>query len=147
MAQGYHPEQDDTNELEQDEITTFQELIVILRWAIEIVKVDILFEVSTLSIYQATPCEVHLEEIYHIFALKKNTNLTLYFEPQDPNIDPSCFNRDYVNAFKDHYQYAEEQFPSSHMCPKSQGVPVSTIVLSMHCMQPIKLLLGVTLVS
>ena len=43
IAQWYHPELGATNEIDQDNITTFQELIRILRWAIKIGRVDILF--------------------------------------------------------------------------------------------------------
>ena len=46
MAQGYHPELDVTDKLNQYGITKFQELIRILWWAIEIGGVDILFELS-----------------------------------------------------------------------------------------------------
>ena len=87
----------------------------------------ILFEVSNLSSYQAALREVHLEQIYHIFSFLKNrTNLTPYFDPQKTNIEPSWFNGDSVNAFKDQYQDFEEQFLPSHMCPESRGVTVST---------------------
>ena len=87
----------------------------------------ILFEVSNLSSYQAAPREVHLEQIYHIFSFLKNrTNLTPYFDPQKTNIEPSWFNGDSVNAFKDQYQDDEDKFPLSNMCPESLGVPAST---------------------
>ena len=44
-------------ELDSDGIMMFQELIGMLRWAIEIGRVDILMEVSTLSAYQASPIQ------------------------------------------------------------------------------------------
>ena len=90
MAQLYNPELDAMNGLYQDKIITFQELIGILQWEIEIGRLGILFEVSNLSSYQAEPREGRLDQIYHIFDyFKNNTNPTLYFYPQDPNIDPS----------------------------------------------------------
>ena len=55
MAMGYQSYIDSSLELNQDFITTFQELIGILRWADEIRRVDILTEISMLSSYQASP--------------------------------------------------------------------------------------------
>ena len=60
MTQDYQPETDDSEELDADGVTTFQELIGILHWAVEISRVDILTEVSMLSSYQALPREGHL---------------------------------------------------------------------------------------
>ena len=89
MASNYYPEMDSSPELDSPEIRTFQELIGILRWAVEIGRVDILTEISMLSSYQAAPRQGHLDQLYHIFAhLKKKPKLTLYFDPQEPHIDP-----------------------------------------------------------
>ena len=127
MSQGYRPETDESPELDSDGITIFQELIGILRWAIEIGRVDIHTEVSILSSYQASPREGHLNQIYHIFSfLKKNPKLTLYFDPQEPNIDPSWFNGDSVDIFREQYRDAQEQLPPHHLCPKPRGRSVTT---------------------
>ena len=69
---------DTSEELSADDITFYQELIGILRWAVEIGHVDILTELSFLSSYQASPRRGHLEQVIHIFAfLKKNPKLTV----------------------------------------------------------------------
>ena len=73
----YAPELDVTEELDERGVTFFQELIGILRWATEIGRVDILFEVSLLSQYQASPREGHLSQLLHIFAfLRPNSSKT-----------------------------------------------------------------------
>jgi hypothetical protein len=47
--------------------------------------VDILYEVSILSQYQASPKEGHLEQIMHIFPyLKKKPKLSIYLDPSLP---------------------------------------------------------------
>jgi hypothetical protein len=126
IAQNYVPEQDVTEELNSDDITTFQELIGILRWAIEIGRVDILTEVSMLSSYQASPRQGHLEQLYHIFAyLKKKPKLTLYFDPSIPNTDPSWFSGDTAETFKDQYRDAKEELPPAHMLPMARGRSVT----------------------
>ena len=57
MTSNYQPEMNSSPELDSDGIMMFQELIGMLRWAIEIGRVDILMEVSTLSAYQASPIQ------------------------------------------------------------------------------------------
>ena len=119
MDQSYHSELYTRDETDQDGITTFQQITRILHWAIEIGRVDILFEVYDLSRYQVAPREGHIEQIYHIFGFLKNMpKLTLYFDPQEPNIDISWFNGDSVDAFRDQYRDAEEKFTPLHMCPE-----------------------------
>jgi hypothetical protein len=62
----FSPEIDVTEELSEDNVTFFQELIGVLRWATEIGRVDILPKVSLLSQYQESPREGHLEQALHI---------------------------------------------------------------------------------
>ena len=57
ISLGYVPEIDSPPELEGEDITVFQELIGILRWAIETVCVDIHTKVFMLSSYQVPPPE------------------------------------------------------------------------------------------
>jgi hypothetical protein len=68
---GYKPEIDVTDELAPDLASRYMQLIGILRWAVEIGRIDIYLEVSLLSQYQANPRLGHLEAIYHIFAYLK----------------------------------------------------------------------------
>jgi len=59
-------------------VTRYQGLIGILRWAVELGRIDIFVEVSMLSSHNAMPRVGHLEAVYHIFAyLKKHENSTL----------------------------------------------------------------------
>ena len=61
-----------------------------MQWAIEIVRVDIIHEVSVLSSYQDAPRDGHLQQIFQNFAfLNKNPKLTLYFDPNLAIIDPT----------------------------------------------------------
>ena len=70
---GYKPEVDVTDELDQMLASRYMQLIGILRWAVEIGRIDIFLETSLLSQYQANPRFGHLEAAYHIFAyLKKH---------------------------------------------------------------------------
>jgi hypothetical protein len=127
MTSDYSPELDSTSELKENDITTFQECIGILRWAIEIGRVDILTEVSMLLAYQASPRQGHLEQVYHIFAyLKYKPKLTLYFDPLLPNLEPSWSIGDNAETFSQQYRDAKEQIPPDHMMPKPRGRSVMT---------------------
>ena len=61
MSSNYSPELDQSYELDPGEITMFQEIIGILRWMVELGRIDILTELSSLSSYQALPRLGHLE--------------------------------------------------------------------------------------
>ena len=62
----------DTSPLANDEqVTYFQNLIGILRWTIELGRVDILYEVSQLSKHLAEPRVGHLHQAIHIFSYLK----------------------------------------------------------------------------
>ncbi len=95
---GYKPELDDvTPELNNEVGSRFLQLIGILRWAIELGRMDIFVEVSQLSQHQALPRRGHLEALSYIFAylLKKHENgAQIVFDPITPNIDDCVFNSD-----------------------------------------------------
>ena len=124
MLSSFIPELDDSEELDPGDLQFFQEMIGMLRWATELGRVDILIEVSLLSQYQASARKGHMIEALRIFAfLEKNPKLSLYMDPQPPNLDYSLFSDD-VEEFKEYYRDAKEEMP--HRMPKSRGVPVVT---------------------
>jgi hypothetical protein len=83
----YTPELDVTEELADNDVTFYQELIGVLRWAI-----DVLLEVSLLSQYQVNPREGHLGQLLHIFAyLRKHPKVTLYLSPELPKMEYDSF--------------------------------------------------------
>ena len=124
MKQGYHPSDDISVELDDKDLRYFQELIGILRWAIEIGRLDILLEVSLLSSHLALPRKGHLEQVYHIFGyLKKGSRRRILMDPDYPRISEDRFVRYDWTEF---YRYAIEPLPPN--MPKARGHP-----MSMHC--------------
>jgi hypothetical protein len=67
----YRPELDVTPELGEAEASYYHTLIGVLRWIVELGRVDIDVEVSMMSLHLALPREGHLKELYHIFAYLK----------------------------------------------------------------------------
>ena len=125
-------ELDDSRLLEGDEITHYQELIGILRWATELGRIDILLEVSLLSSYAAMPRWGHLQELYHIFAfLKKSPKFSLYMSPELPNFDAVVSKRN-PDDFKEHYRDAKEPMPSRMPIPRGKPVVMSAYVDASH---------------
>ena len=103
MVSSFVPELDGTPELEPDDHRFYQEMIGMLRWATELGRVDVLYEVSLLSQYQASPRQGHMEQVLHVFAfLDKNPKLTLYMDPSDANLDYKIFKTD-ASEFKEYY--------------------------------------------
>ena len=80
MSTSYHPSEDVTREMNTKGLHTYQELIGILRWVIDIWRIDILLEVSLLSSHLVLPCIGHLQAVYRIFGyLKQVPKQRLYF--------------------------------------------------------------------
>ena len=94
LSNNYRPEVDVTPELSAEEAAYYQSLIGVLRWIVELGRVDICLEVSMMSSHLALPREGHLQQLYHIFAyLKKHHNAEMVFDPSDPVVDESMFSR------------------------------------------------------
>ena len=129
---GYKPEVDVTDELGPELASRFLQLIGILRWAVEIGRIDIYLEVSLLSQYQASPRLGHLEAAYHIFGyLKKHLDMgRLAFDPKAPDINEQHF---YNNAdWKEFYGDVEEELPPNMPEPRGHSVSISAFVDANH---------------
>ena len=118
---GYKPELDVTPELNDHLTSHYLQLMGILRWAIELGRVDMFVEVSQLSHFQALPRQGHLEAAYHIFAyIEHHKTSQLAFDPKMPNVNEAAFN---TNAdWRDFYGNLCEELPPK--MPKSLGKPV-----------------------
>jgi len=82
------------DELNLADAAYYQSLIEILRWTVELKRVDICWEVSMLSSCLPLPREGHLEELFRIFTyLKKKHNTEISFDPFYPVIDSAKFER------------------------------------------------------
>ena len=94
LSSGYFPEIDISPELEATEASYYHSLIGILRWMVELGRIDVCCEISMLSSHLALPREGHLEEVFHVFAyLKKHMNSEIVFDPTFPEIDMNDFQK------------------------------------------------------
>ena len=121
LLPGYKPELDVTDECDAEHHSRYQQLIGILRWAIELGRIDIQIEVALMSQYQASSRYGHLEGLYLIFHfLWKNPRRRLVMNPLEPSVDESSFHS--FADWKEFYGNVEEADPP-HM-PESLGILV-----------------------
>ena len=67
LYSNYHPSEETTVELDANGVQYFKDIIVVLRWAVELGRVENLLEVYFLSNRLDLPHEGHLHQVYHIF--------------------------------------------------------------------------------
>ena len=118
FSSGYRPEVDVSPELGAEGHRYYQELIGMLRWAVEIGRLDILLEVSMLSHHLALPREGHLEQALHIFGyLKNHPKRKIAFDPDHPVVDERRF-KEY--DWYDFYRDAKEAIPPNKPPPRGR---------------------------
>ena len=127
---GYEAEIDISPELNADDATLYQSLIGVLRWALELGRVDIMTELGILSSYLAMPREGHLEALWHMFAYLKNKhNSRMIFDPTYPKIDETTFHEcDWKNFYGD----VKEAIPPNAPEPRGKEVDLRLFVDSSH---------------
>jgi hypothetical protein len=126
----YRPETDLSKELGEDEASFFQSQIGVLRWMVEIGRLDIITEVSMLASCVAAPREGHLDAVFRIFAyLEKKHNSRLVFDPSYPDIDMREFKE---CEWKEFYGDAKEAIPPNAPKPRGKEVDIRLFVDSDH---------------
>ena len=94
LSSSYRPETDISEELKGAEASYYQSLIGILRWIVELGRVDICCEFSLMSSCLALPRRGHLDALFHIFTyLKSHHNSEMVYDPSTPEIDMDEFQR------------------------------------------------------
>jgi hypothetical protein len=118
------PELDVTDYCNSDEGNYFQQQIGVLRWMVELGRIDIAVEVSMLASYAAGPNQGHFDAMIHIFTyLNHHSRSKLVFDDsyveieQIPKQDWSTF-----------YSKAQEQLPDN--MPPARGRPMQMTVFA-----------------
>ena len=129
----YRPELDDTRELQGDMLSRYRQLVGILRWAVELGRLDIYIEVALLSQYLACPREGHLEGIYHIFAyLKRQPVAKIVLDPTTVSLDEDAFHNVDIQSWREFYRDVREELPVKMPEPKGKSVKICRFVDSDH---------------
>ena len=130
----YRPEIDITPELQGDDAAYYHSLIGVLRWIVELGRVDIDVEVSMMSSHLALPREGHLRELYHIFAyLKSHANTEMVFDPTPPvPFDMSLFERADWSFSPYDGEMLKEELPANMPRPLGTSMTMRVFVDSDH---------------
>ena len=101
-----------------------------LRWAVEIGRVDILLETSLLSTHLAMPRVGHLDQVYRMFGyLKLYPKRKLAFDPQHPIISERAF---CSFDWHDFYRGVEEAIPGDMPAPRGNAMSTHCFVDASH---------------
>ena len=119
----YRPELDVSPELGPRDAAYYQSLIGVLRWMVELGRIDICLETSMMSSHIVLPREGHLEQVHHIFSyLKKYHNTELVFDPSEPEIEGSMFERrDWASSEFGHVLEEGKELPPNMPQPRGVG--------------------------
>jgi hypothetical protein len=130
MKGNYHPELDVSPLLGPEQANYYMSLIGILRWAVELGRIDIYVDVTLLSSYMAAPRIGHMEQVLHIFAyLKCHLQSNLVFDP-----NPVAWNESEFTEYDrtDFYKDAKEPIPSNAPEPRGNAVQMNVFVDADH---------------
>ena len=136
----YKPELEATNYCDADLHTIYLNLMGMLRWMIELGRVDILHEASLLSQYMALPRLGQLQQALNMFKnIKANLKQGwLVFDPLDYDIEWTPFRENEISpteramAMKDLYHEAEDPIPYKMPKPLGKEVNINCFVDSDH---------------
>ena len=122
MRTAYRPELDVSIELPKKDAAYFQSLIGILRWIVELGRVDVCLETSIMSSMLALPRLGHLEQVLHIFGyLKSHHNAELVFDPTYPDFPEDQFPRKDWSTSEFGHLDAKEILPPNAPTPRGHG--------------------------
>jgi hypothetical protein len=130
LPTSYRPELDISPELDADDANYFQSVIGVLRWAVELGRVDITTEVSMLSSHLALPRAGHLVGAFHIFGyLEKKHNARMVFDPTYPTVDADTI---LTHDWTDFYGNVQEAVPTNAPDPLGKEVTMRCFVDADH---------------
>jgi len=128
----YRPELDATPLLGEEDAGFYHSQIGVLRWAVELGRIDICGEVSMMAAFSAAPRKGHLEAVMHIFAwMKKHERSRMvcdaaYFD-WDPPKEP-----DWSDFYPGAKEAAAKLIPPDMPEPRGKVVQVTTYEDSDH---------------
>ena len=131
----YRPELDTSQECSPAQVQFFQNIMGILRWLVELGRIDIGYEVSILSSYLAFPRTGHLQQALHIIKyVDIHPSNEITFDPQEFFIKSEDYNEAERkrNSMSSLYADAEEMVPDNAPLPKGKAVQINCFVDSDH---------------
>ena len=134
LEHGDHPEEDNSPELDPDNIKLYQSMIGALQWTVSLGRFDILAAIMTMSRFRVAPRIGHLDRLKRVYGyLKKFKQGAIRFRTNLPDLSGLESKRhDWTNGV---YNLEEQECPDD--MPEPLGLPVITITYVdanlMHC--------------
>ena len=129
MPMNYQPELDTTAECNPKLASVYQQLIGMLRWGVELGRVDIMYEVSIMSQYNACPRMGHLEKVFGIFSyLSTHSRSRIVFDPRPVPLEKNAMEYEW----KEFYRDAKERIPPNAPPARGKAVQMCCFVDADH---------------
>jgi hypothetical protein len=113
METNYRPELDVSPLLPPEKANYYQSQLGILRWIVELGRIDIATEVSMLTAHNALPRQGHLAAVFCMYSyLKTRPNARLIFDPTYAHINYDSFPHENWTEF---YGDVEEAIPLTRL--------------------------------
>ena len=129
----YKLELDISLECNHFEINYFQNLIGVLRWIVELGRIDIAYEVSSLSKFLAQPRTGHIYQALHIFKyLEVHIDNELSFDPFYQEIRSDVDPQRLMREMKEVYVDACEELPTNAPIPRGKSIQMNCFVDADH---------------
>jgi hypothetical protein len=130
LTSNYRPEMDVSPLLDQDHHTLYMQLVGILRWAVELGRIDIHLSVALMAQYLAQPRIGHLDQVYHIFAyIKAHIRSRIILDPTVPYVNNDRFLQ---VDWREFYPDATEAVPTNAPEPRGNTIVMSCFVDADH---------------
>ena len=131
FEQSYGPDTDVTKLSPPDQASYYNSIIGVMRWMVELGRIDICTEISCLASYLAMPRKGHLDAAIHVMSyLKQKHNTRLILDPSYPqnNKDGFINDADWTQFYGD----VKEALPSNTPKPLGKEVELRMFVDSDH---------------
>lgn len=131
----YRPEIDTSSHCNEEQTQFFQNILGVLRWLVELGRIDIAFETTALASYLAMPRTGHLLQALHMIKyIEIHSSNEITFDPQELYISPEDMNlaNDKREAMNKLYVDAEETLPTNAPPPRGKPVQINCFVDSDH---------------
>ena len=129
----YRPELDVSNFCNEAQVRAFQQILGMLRWLIELGRMDVLLETTLLASFLMSPRIGHLNQAAHIVAyLRKHNRSTIMMDPEKIDVVWKGNVEDHPDRrrgiMRTIYRDAESDTPSN--APKTRG---KSVQLNVYC--------------
>ena len=128
LEPGDHPEMDESEIMDTDDVAKYQMLCGCAQWAVSLGRFDIQYAVNTMARFAVCPREGHMKRMLRIFGyLKYHTKGRLRFDLSEPLIDSLDF-KDF--EWNELYPEATEEIP--YDAPNTKPT-TNDVTIVCHC--------------